>query len=88
MKTQFRKSFVRDLKKIKDRAMLDRIAQVIEEVEAAAGLQDIAQLKKMHGAADCFRIRVGDHHIGVVLKSDTLIFVRCLPRPDLYKFFP
>ena len=35
MKTAFRKSFPRDLKKIKDNAVLARVQQVIQEVEAA-----------------------------------------------------
>ena len=35
MKTGFRKSFTRDLKKIKDKDLLARVPQVIKEVEAA-----------------------------------------------------
>jgi hypothetical protein len=41
MKTTFRRSFTRDLKKIKDGDMLDRVRQVIEEVEQVADLQGI-----------------------------------------------
>jgi hypothetical protein len=36
MKTAFRKSFERDLKKIKDRDLLGRIRRVIVNAEAAA----------------------------------------------------
>jgi hypothetical protein len=36
MKTSFRKSFTRDLKKVKDRKLLDRVRELILEVEEAA----------------------------------------------------
>jgi len=58
--TAFRKSFVRDLKKIKDRSVLDRARQAIKGVEAAADLSAVADLKKLSGTTDCYRIRIGD----------------------------
>jgi mRNA interferase RelE/StbE len=88
MNVTFRKSFLRDLKKVKDQEMLARVRTVIEQVEAAKGIQDIADLKKLSGADDCYRIRLGEHRIGVVIANDTVDFVRCLPRRDLYRFFP
>jgi mRNA interferase RelE/StbE len=88
MNTAFRKSFERDLKKIKDQDLLDRIRGAIEEVEAADDLQSISNLKKISGSADFYRIRVGEYRIGIVVEADTVEFVRCLPRRDLYRFFP
>lgn len=88
MNTAFRKSFQRDLKKIKDQDLLDRIRKTIEEVEAADDLQAISNLKKIAGTADFFRIRVGDYRLGTVVEGDTVEFVCCLPRRDLYRFFP
>jgi mRNA-degrading endonuclease RelE of RelBE toxin-antitoxin system len=61
---------------------------VIEEVEEAADLQGIGNLKKMTGTANFYRIRIGDHRIGVVVEEGTVEFVRCLSRRDLYRFFP
>jgi mRNA interferase RelE/StbE len=88
MKTAFRKSFLRDLKKIKSRDILDAIQEVIVQVEAAADLQQIANLKKMSGSTGFYRIRIGDYRIGVAVEGDTVEFVRCLNRRDLYKYFP
>ena len=88
MKTAFRKSFVRDVKKVKAKAVLDGVRHAIERVEAAAGLRDAGDLTKMVGTANCYRIRVGDYRIGVVVEGNTVEFVRCLPRRDLYRFFP
>ncbi len=46
MRVTFRKSFTRDLKKIKDQTVLDRVRQVIEQAEAAATLREIGDLKR------------------------------------------
>lgn len=48
MKTEFRKSFVKDIKWLgKDEKLLGRIRDIILEVEAAASINAIANLKKM-----------------------------------------
>ena len=88
MNTAFRKTFARDLKKIKDHDLLERIRKVIEGVERADDLQGISNLKKISGTANFYRIRVGEYRIGTVVEGDKVDFVRCLPRRDLYRFFP
>lgn len=51
-------------------------------------MQEIANLKKMVGTANFYRIRIGDYRIGIVVEEETVEFVRCLPRRDLYRHFP
>ena len=88
MKSSFRNSFTRDLKKIKDHKLRDRIRAAIETVEAAESLQSLPDVKKIGGASNLFRIRIGEYRIGIALEGDTVDFVRCLNRRDLYRFFP
>ena len=88
MKASFRKSFARDLKKIRDQDTLDGVASVLEEVEAAASLQQISELKKLKGGKSFYRIRVGEYRLGVVIEDDIVEFVRCLHRRDMYRYFP
>lgn len=88
MQVTFRSSFLRDLKKIKDQRLLDRIAQAIESVEQAADLQDLSDLKKLSGFHDFYRIRVGDYRLGIALAHGAIEFVRCLPRKEMYRYFP
>ena len=88
MKSSFRKSFTRDLKKIKDQRLLDRIAQAIESVEQATDLQELSDLKKLSGFHDFYRIRIGDYRLGIALADGAIEFVRCLPRKEMYRFFP
>jgi mRNA interferase RelE/StbE len=88
MKVTFRRSFARDLRKVKDQSILDRVRRAIEQVERASTTQEVRDLKKMGGAGTFYRIRVGDYRLGVVVEADQVDFVRCLPRRDIYRFFP
>jgi len=88
MNATFRKSFTRDLKKVKDQAVRDGVRNAIDNVEAAADLRAVNNLKKLSGTSTYYRIRVADYRIGVAIEGDTVEFVRCLPRRDLYRFFP
>ncbi|MCI0685328.1 MAG: hypothetical protein L0Y71_24785 [Gemmataceae bacterium] len=88
MKTAFRPSFLHDLKKVKTAAILRRVLAAIENVEGAKTLMEIAHLKKLSGTKDCYRIRIGDWRLGVVSLGETVEFVRCLDRKDIYRYFP
>ncbi len=68
----FRSSFLRDLQKIKGQRLRERIAQVIESVEQASNIQDIADLKKLSGFNEFYRIRVGDYRLGIALADGSV----------------
>ena len=88
MKVSFEASFARDLKRIKNQQLLQRVKQVIEEIKAAPGLTSISNLEKMKGYTTFYRIRRGDYRIGVEVLDDEVIFVRILHRKDIYRYFP
>lgn len=58
MKTEFRRSFERDLKKLSE------------------------------GSGEYYRLRVGDYRIGLEVEDEVVVFVRCLHRRDVYRYFP
>ena len=88
MKVEFRESFAKDLKAIKEKVLLKRVKDLIEAVEKADSLVDTPNLKKLKGGGNYFRLRVGDYRVGISLENDTVIFVRFLNRKDIYKYFP
>jgi mRNA interferase RelE/StbE len=88
VKTSFRASFARDLKKIGDLRVLEQVRRSIEAVEKATELQEIGGLKKMSGGGAYYRIRIGDWRVGVAVVGDEVEFVRCLHRRDIYRYFP
>jgi mRNA interferase RelE/StbE len=88
LKTTFRASFGRDLKRIKDERVLGDVRTAIIETEAAAVWKEIPNIKKIKGASNAFRVRVGDYRIGIYIEHDSVEFVRVLSRRDIYKKFP
>lgn len=88
MKISFRESFEKDIRVIREKSILARIKTVIELVEAAPDIRAITGLKKLKGAADYYRIRVGECRIGIILRNDEVVFIRVLHRKDIYRYFP
>ncbi|HEU0143680.1 MAG TPA: type II toxin-antitoxin system RelE/ParE family toxin [Nitrososphaera sp.] len=88
MKVDFRESFAKDLKGIKDKGLLNRVRELIESVEKADSLVNMPNFKKLKGGGNSFRVRIGDYRIGIALEDDSVVFVRFLNRKDIYKYFP
>ena len=88
MTVSFRKSFVRDLKKLRSAKVRGRVREVIEAAEAADALADLPGVKKMSGSSGYYRVRVGSHRIGLAVEGEEVEFVRVLARKDIYRYFP
>jgi len=88
LKVRFKESFARDLRNLKDKALLDRIRALIESVEKAESLADVGSLKKLRGGGAYYRIRVGDYRVGLAVEEDVVAFVRVLHRREVYRYFP
>ena len=52
MKVRFKASFASDLRALKDKALLERIKDLIAQIEAAQGLSEVSNLKKLHGGRE------------------------------------
>jgi len=88
MKIKFKKSFLKDIEKIKDKNIKRRILKIIEEVKSAEKFKDIKNIKKLRVSENYYRISISDYRIGLICISNLLIFVRVLHRKDIYKYFP
>jgi len=88
MKVLFEKSFGRDLKKIKDKRLLKQVQETIDQVESAASISDVSNMKKMQGFDTYYRIRVGNYRIGIEISEGQVIIVCFLNRKDIYRYFP
>ncbi|MBD2595791.1 type II toxin-antitoxin system RelE/ParE family toxin [Nostoc spongiaeforme FACHB-130] len=78
----------KDLSKIRDETLLQKIQTVIEEVENAESLLDVNNVKKLKADGDYYRIRIGDYRIGLTISDGIIVFVRALQRKDIYRYFP
>jgi len=79
METEFRKSFVKDIKRhSNDEKLLARIQKIILEVEAADSILTINNLKKLKMEGSYYRIRSGSYRVGLIIENNTIILVRVL----------
>lgn len=88
MKSVFLSSFLKDVNKIRNAKLRDAVAEAIKDVEAAESINAIHSVKRLSGHREYYRIRIGDWRIGLKLHAETALFVRCLHRKDVYRFFP
>ena len=88
MRVEFRRSFVKDLERVRDRRLKERVRRVIERLEAAETLQEVEGVKRLRGGEGYYRIRIGDHRLGLVLEGEKVVLVRFLHRKDVYRYFP
>ena len=88
MKVEFKSSFARDLRKLNDVDTRARVEKLIAAVKQADSLDQLSGVKKLQGQDDIYRIRLGDYRVGVSLSGETVTFVRCLHRKDIYRYFP
>ena len=88
MNLVYKKSFARDLRQIQDKALLNRLREVMQEIEAATGIQDLTGLKKLGRESAHYRLRLGDYRLGLIIEADTATLVRILHRKDIYRYFP
>ena len=88
MNVEFRKSFEKDLLKILDSDLYERIQEAIEDVENAEKFNEVSNVKKLKGDGDYYRIRLGDYRIGTKVNDGVVCFVRILHRKEIYRYFP
>ena len=63
MELEFKKSFLKDLAKIKDKKLKHKIEIIISNFEKANSLLDLKDLKKLKGYENFYRIRIGNYRI-------------------------
>jgi mRNA interferase RelE/StbE len=89
VKTQYLPSFIKDLKKLKKTPVYSQIrSTALETIPQCQKLTEISNLKKIKGAKNAYRIRVGDYRIGVFIENETVTFSRVLHRKEVYRYFP
>ncbi len=89
MNVEYRKLFLKDLRKLKNQAIYQQIYELVFiTLPEAKTLQDIPNVKALSGTINRYRIRVGDYRIGIELGDNTLEVMRLLHRREFYRYFP
>jgi mRNA interferase RelE/StbE len=89
LKVEYRKIFLKDLKKLKNQPVYQQIYDLAFTVlPAATDLTTLPNVKALVGTTNRYRIRVGNYRIGLELNGETLEIMRVLHRRDFYRYFP
>ena len=88
MKVLYEKAFLKDIQKLSDHKVSDRLTQVLEEIKETNDLSLLGNIKKLKGHPSAFRIRVSDYRLGFFLENDHVILTHFLYRRNIYKVFP
>lgn len=88
MKTEFSRTFAKDLGRVSNQKVIGRIRKTIEDVRRAGSLSEIQNSKMLAGNARYYRIRAGSYRLGFRFMDGTVLFLRCLHRKDIYRYFP
>lgn len=88
MNVKYEKSFAKDLKNVKEKNLLKRVKEVIDEVKKADSLKELSNLTKLKGYDNFYRIKFSNYRVGVEIVKDEIIFTRFLHRKDIYRYFP
>lgn len=88
MKLIFTKAITKDVRKIKDKKLQQKIEETILSLKNASELFEVSSVKKISGHPDAYRIRIGDYRLGFYVHEETIILMRFLKRNDIYKNFP
>ena len=88
MNTVFKNSFLRDIKKIKDKKTKVLIKKVIISVETAKTLKEIPHLERFTSTKAYYKIKTPPYRFGVAVEEGTVYFVKFGIRENFYRDFP
>ncbi|MDR0794308.1 MAG: hypothetical protein LBE82_13450 [Chitinophagaceae bacterium] len=87
-----KKSFSRDIDKIRSKDLRLALDTKILQIERAKDLSRITGIKQLRGYKTHYRIIVKtekfSYRIGVVVRNETIWLVRFLSRKTVYRLFP
>ena len=81
-------SFRRDLRRVTNRDTRNRVWEKIAEMEAASSLFEVTNVRRLAGEGRHYRIRIGDHRMGVTMEGAVVVLRRLLHRGEFYRYFP
>jgi len=89
MNIKYRKSFLKDLKKLKNLAVYDKITEIVFTIlPNLDSLRKLDNVKSMTGYKNRYRISIGKYRIGIEVEKDYIEIIRVLHRKEFYRFFP
>lgn len=83
-----KKSFNKDIEKIKDKKLALKIQEILDSLQNVETITAFSNAKKIKGSANAYRLRIGDYRLGFFLNENKVELTVFAHRKDMYKFFP
>lgn len=80
MEVKFAKPFEKDLKAISEKQVILKLDEIIRELQTSPSLQNISNIKRLKGHKDCYRIRIGNYRLGLLVQGKTVWLARLMLR--------
>ena len=85
MELLFRESFLKDLRKLKDRSTKKRLLDIVDQLKEVQVLEEISGIKAMSDLPKYLRLRIGDYRLGLYREEgQALHLVRFLRHREIY----
>lgn len=89
MRIETKRSFTRDMRRVRNTAVRRRVERKLREMQNASSITEILDIRRINsGRGRHYRVRVGDYRIGFALEGDVAVLYRLLPRDEIYRRFP
>ena len=88
MEIRYHSQFNRDLRRLRNSSVARSIEQIISELKAVSSLTEVRGVRRLRGEGRHYRIRIGEHRLGITQDDDTIILRRLLHRSEIYRYFP
>jgi mRNA interferase RelE/StbE len=88
MQVFYEKSFLKDIKKINDKNIANKLKKILNKFEEEANLTTFLNVKKLKGFDNFYRIKIGNYRLGFKYENESIEVIRFLHRKDIYKLFP
>jgi mRNA interferase RelE/StbE len=88
MQVFYEKSFLKDIKKINDKNIANKLKKILNKFEEEKSLTAFLNVKKLKGFDNFYRIKIGNYRLGFKYENESIEVIRFLHRKDMYKLFP
>ena len=81
-------NFNKDISKLRDKKLILAVKAALQELEHANNLTEVANVKKLQGKPNYFRLRINDYRLGIFVENNKVTIARFLHRKEIYRYFP
>ena len=88
MIVEYSRIFLKDIQKINDKNTKQDLFDAISNFKNAENILEVANVKKLKGHSEVYRLRIGKYRLGFYYDTETIVLQRFVKREDIYKLFP